>query len=90
MMSGDEGLPIETQQKLIAFLDTDLDLGRTIAHIALLAKSEGDMDRCARSRKNAIKAVEAVRRLLRHVTAKRDRTEVANELAELDTVTSTL
>lgn len=89
-MANNERLRIKTQQTLVDFLRTDLDVGRTFVHIALSAKDEGDMDHCARSKHKATKAAATIRRFVKQVADDRTRTQIVNKLAELDRLISTI
>jgi hypothetical protein len=90
MPSESEALRAETQQMLIAFLNTELQIGPTFAGSALLAKDAGHLDHYAQAKQNAVKAVETVRRFMGRVEDVTIRTEIRKQLAELDRLISTL
>ena len=74
----------------IDFLDAELELGRTLVRTAWNAKDDGDIDHYARVKGNAAKAVETIGRFIGKVPEGAVRTEIANQLAELESLISSL
>lgn len=85
-----EALRTRTQQTLIDFLNIDLDLGSTFALSALNAHRAGEIDRYNATKRSAIRAADAVRRLIEGVEDDEARTEIGKNLAELDRLISRL
>lgn len=90
MSSEHEALRSRTQRTLIDFLQTELKVGPTHLHTALIAKSEGHLDHYARARRNAAQAADCVRRFMNQVADPAVRTEIGKQLAKLDRLISKL
>jgi hypothetical protein len=85
-----EHLHSETQQTHVDFLPVELNLGPTFAHSALLSRDAGHMDHFLQAKQNAIEAAESVRRSMGRVEDVTIRTEIGEQLAELDRLISSL
>ena len=90
MLAEYKALRTLTQQTLIDFLNIDLDLGSTFALSALNAHRAGDINRYNATKRSAIRAADAVRRLMDGVADSEARNEIGRRLAELNRVISTL
>jgi hypothetical protein len=79
---------LDTQ--LVDFLRIDLQLGRTFAQIAALAKGSAHMDHYAQSKADVEKVVETGRRFIDRVRDSRSKAELNHELGELEQILSKL
>jgi len=85
-----EAIRAKTQRTLIAFLDSEVAVGRTLVQSAALAKSQGHMNHYVQARLGAVQAAECLRRFMSQVADDTVRTEIGMQLAELDRIISTL
>jgi len=76
--------------QLIDFLRIDLQLGRTFAEVAALAKESGHMDHYGQAKADVEKAVEAMRRFIDRVRDSAPKAELNHELGELEQILSKL
>ena len=90
MPSDYEALRTERQQRLVDFLKAELGLAPTLVQSALLAKRQGHMDHYAQAKQNATKAAESIRHFMSQIADAKIRTEIGEQLAELDRLISTL
>jgi hypothetical protein len=90
MPSDFEALRAERQQRLVDFLKAELGLAPTFVQSALLAKGLGHMDHYAQSKQNATKAAKSIRHFMSQIADAKIRTEIGEQLAELDRLISTL
>ena len=80
-------LKAQHQQALCSFIETDLELGRTLVDSAKAIEDESARER---SKENAMKAAESVRNFLDRVENAEVRSQMAKRLAALEESISAL
>ena len=80
----------KTQHTLVDFLRTELEIIPTLVKSAALAKSAGHLDHYASAKEMVFKAAETARRFMVRVKDNETRAEIAERLAELERLISTL
>jgi hypothetical protein len=80
----------ELDTQLIDFIRIDLQLGRTFAEVAALAKESGHRDHYAQAKADVEKVVEAMRRFIDRVRDSRSKAELKHKLGELEQILSKL
>jgi len=76
--------------QLVRFLQTDLDFGQTLVHMANTAKHSGHMDHYAQAKEDAQKVADTVRHFLGRIRDAASKEEISEGLAEYDLLISTL
>ena len=90
MRSDYEALRAETEERLIEFLHAELEIGPTFVQTALFANDEGHAEHYAQAKADAAKAAETVQRFMHRIQNSNVRSEIGNQLAELERLISTL
>ena len=85
-----EALRAKAQNTLIDFLLAELALGVTFVRSAMNAAADNHMEEYERSKQNAVKITDTVRRFQDQVTDGNSQNEIETRLAELQRLISTL
>jgi hypothetical protein len=79
-----EQLHVESQQRLMDFLDAEIRLGSTFAEIAISARNDGHVEDFERSKQAAQKAVAALRHFLPRIESAPAQSELTDRCEKLD------
>ena len=85
-----EALRTKAQNTLVEFLLAELALGVTFVRSAMNAAADNHVEECERSKQNAVKITDTVRRFHDQVADENARNEIETRLAELERLISTL